>query len=850
MPCFSLRGILERRGGFLLLAGLLGFSTPVSIHPHSLQARLSLAVIDENGRPIPGARVTLERIETGRVWEAETDPVGRAFFSDLPQGTYRVRVQKERFYTATLSEVPLRESEALEIVLTRQRELIEVIEVTPATPALDLTQTTAQATLNMQEILALPTPVPRDLRYALSLLPGVVRDAAGNLHVAGSPARQTLTLLDGFNVTHPITGLFEARVSVDAVREVHVQSSRYSAEYGKSSGGVLQMNTEMGDDRFRFSATDFIPSFQNRKGWHVNNWTPRATFSGPLRKKRAWFYVAPEGEYDATIVEELPRGADRNHAWRVSHLAKAQLNASASHLLTFTLLTHRFRSPYEGLSRFAPREATRQVVHAADVFTLRGQIFRPTGLLLEYGIGAMQFRARERPQGDIPSRLFPEGPRGSFFRTRETRAHRLQGILHLTLPSFFWHGRHEVKVGVDGEQLGAREHVIRRPLTLFREDGTRVREIEFINFPEVRETRVEFSFYGQDRWSFSRRGLLELGLRGDWDSLLRVLRWSPRAAASYLLTARRQTRLTGGIGLFHEVVNWEQLLHPRTGRRRDTFYAADGRPWEDSPLEILFRADARALAPPRALHWSVGLEQQLPARAFLSLEFLQKRGRRGWTYVPLAESEPANSALSWLAASLPPTERPELMAQTSARTRIFQLRDIKRERYDALQVTLRWTFREAYPLLASYVRSRARSNAVFDFTLDTLLFGPQAGGPQPWDTPQRFLLWGWLPLPRRFDLAYAVEWRDGYPFVVINAEHRLVEPPRRRLPAYFSVNLHVERRFRIFGLYWALRLGLNNVTNHPNPSTVNNNVDSTQFLTWGGLERRTVIGRIRLLGRR
>ena len=281
----------------------------------------------------------------------------------------------------------------------------------------------------------------------------------------------------------------------------------------------------------------------------------------------------------------------------------------------------------------------------------------------------------------------------------------------------------------------------------------------------------------------------------------------------------------------------ERLLRPLAGRRWDVFHAADDR--EAESLETIFRANPRALAPPRALTWSLGLERQLSRTLFLSVEFLQKRGYRGWIYVPM--TAPIPPALE-RASSLDPSTMP---------VRLIELRDVKRDRYDALHGTLRWTPRESAALFAAYVRSRARSNAVLDFTPETLVFGSQGGGPLPWDAPNRFLLWGWVPLPERFTLAYTLEWRDGYPFIVVNGEQRIVEPPnRRRLPSYFSLNLHVERRFHLFGLQWALRAGFNNVTNHPNASTVNNNVDSPQFLALGGLQRRAFVGRLRLLGRK
>jgi hypothetical protein len=62
---------------------------------------------------------------------------------------------------------------------------------------------------------------------------------SGQPHIQGADTYQSLTLLDGFNVTQPANGLLLLRVSTDAIRLINVQGSRISAEYGKGSGGVL-----------------------------------------------------------------------------------------------------------------------------------------------------------------------------------------------------------------------------------------------------------------------------------------------------------------------------------------------------------------------------------------------------------------------------------------------------------------------------------------------------------------------------------------------------------------------------------------------------------------------------------
>ena len=96
-----------------------------------------------------------------------------------------------------------------------------------------------------------------------------------------------------------------------------------------------------------------------------------------------------------------------------------------------------------------------------------------------------------------------------------------------------------------------------------------------------------------------------------------------------------------------------------------------------------------------------------------------------------------------------------------------------------------------------------------------------------------------------------LDWRNGFPFSIVDQDQRLVGLPNsQRLPVYFSLNVQVERRFHVLGFLWALRGGFDDITNRQNPSGVNDNIDSPQFLTYGGLQHRAFIGRVRFLGRR
>jgi hypothetical protein len=811
---------------FWVVALLLLFAETSSAEQSANQdegARLSVTVTDENGLAVSSARLLLTHLGTKTTFKGDTDYSGWHEFSGLKPGLYQLQIEKEGFYATVLKDVRVGEVANLGVTLNHQQEFAEVMDVIYSPPAIDPSKTESSQYLNSQQIINLPYPTTRDVRNALPLIPGLLQDATGQVHFNGSASRQIFYQLDGFNISDPANGLLTLRVSADAIRLIEAQGSRYSAEYGKGSGGVLSFTTGMGDDRYRFSATDFVPSFQNRRGLHLNNWTPRATFSGPLSKKRAWFFEAADGEYGLKFITELPRGADRNSAWRLSNLAKVQVNLSQSDILTASFLVNRFHSDHAGLSRFNPLETTLDLSESAYLLALKEQSYLSNRVLAEFGLSVNQFGTDETPLGHLPYVITPEGASGNFFRRKQRHARRIQGIANVILPPVNLRGKHEFKFGVDIDRIAYDQSFDRRPITILREDQTTSRRIAFLGTTGFRKNNLEVSGFAQDRWSLSNRLFLELGLRLDSDEIIHGTAISPRLAASYLLTGDGNTKITAGLGLFADATNLDLVTRPLAGQRIDFFYASDGKTLRREPLLSMFQADVRDSKRPRFLNWSVGLERKLPASVYLQAEFIEKRGSNGFAFTN-GQSQTLN---------------------------LFRLSTSGRDRYDAFQVTLRRAFKGGHFLLASYTRSRARSNAVLDFSIDNPTFSQQAGGPLPWDVPNRLMSWGWLPLVKGFDLAYLVEWRDGFPFSVINQDQQIVGLPNsHRLPAYFSLDAHIERRFRLFGFQWALRVGSNNLTNRNNPTGVNNNIDSPQFLTFGGLQHRTFVGRIRFLGRK
>jgi hypothetical protein len=133
-----------------------------------------------------------------------------------------------------------------------------------------------------------------------------------------------------------------------------------------------------------------------------------------------------------------------------------------------------------------------------------------------------------------------------------------------------------------------------------------------------------------------------------------------------------------------------------------------------------------------------------------------------------------------------------------------------------------------------------------------LLFSPQKSGPLSWDAPNRLLIWGWTPLPVwKFLLSYFFEYRTGFPFNVINQQLQIVGfPGRRRFPDYVSLNLGLEKAFRFRGYAFAARVAAVNVLGRQNPDSVVNNIAASNFLTYGGGQRRAFTLRLRFVGRK
>lgn len=790
-------------------------------------AAIALTTVDENGAPVPGAQAVVEEQGHAGV-RLTTDYAGNAAFFLHANAPYRLHVEKPGFY-ATDVEQPDASERLVRVVLSHEQFVTEQVSVAASTPGIDTTQTSDVLTMNPPEIVNVPYPTSRDIRNLLPFFPGVVQDLTGVTHVAGAETWETLDTLDGFDIRSPVDGALSMRVSADAVRSIDRQATRYPVEFGRATGGVIGLYTGMGDNRFRFNATDFLPSWQDINGIRFDKFVPRLTFSGPIRRGKAWFFDGLEAEYDDTYIRELPEGMNTNHEIRGSNIVRFQANAAPSNILSTGLLFNDLHSPYDGISPLVPQQSTTQRDTIGWLPYVRDQQSFHNGALLDAGFGVLRFRDGYEPHGDAQYDLTPELAHGSYFESQTSRSQRVEGNAVLYLPPRHWAGRHDLKAGIDLDHIGFSESAALAPVDYLRENGSLSRRSTFLSPAPFTRHNAELGAYLEDRWTVRPGLLIEPGLRFDWDEIVRRPLFSPRIAAVLSPpTWEGHTKLSAGVGLYYEHTQLEYLARTFNGARSDTYYESDGETPTGPSLRTTFTADGGSLREARALNWSVEAEQRLPGAVFAKATYMWKRATDGFVYAD----------------------------QTSPTTLYgnFALTNDRTDHDTVASIEARHAFSGGYTLFAAYTRSSARTNAAFDYLPTVSTLGPQQSGPLPWDAPNRVISWGWLPFPmpilrKSWDFVYTADWHTGFPFTAVDADRKVVGAAGGyRFPDFVSLSPGLEWRFHFRGKYFGLRGVMENASDTGDYSTVYNVIGSPLFGTFSVIQGRALTARLRLIG--
>jgi hypothetical protein len=777
---------------------------------------ISGTVEDENRLPVAGVQVTLRfRDRTERI---STNQLGRFRFEGLSAGLHVLDFVKPGFFRLGDREI-LVSSPSTEVTITliREYEIRSQIDVVVSPREIDSGQTAHSEELVAQEIRENPVPGSHSLENALGAIPGVVQDRNGYVHVAGARDEDTLVVLDGFQVNDPATGAFDARINVDSVRTVNVVTGRYGAQYSNAPAGVLALQTDNGDDHWRFGTTNFLPSFNFDRGIHLDNWYPRATVSGPIKKGRAWFSDSLSLQHGFTLVRELPRGRDTSDYWSGDNLFRAQYNVSARHSLQGNLLYNAATTRRSGLAPFAPEPTTIDTRSWRYFISVRDQITLPSGLL-EFGIASDVDRLRRRPQGSETYVITPKGPQGNYFEWFDSDSHRWQGRSNLTLTGHRWRGVHTIQLGLNAEQTRLDQIADRHTVELRRDDGTLVRQGVFTGNSHLSVAEWQGGLYAQDSWQLRSSLVVQAGTRLDWNDFIGKVLPQPRFVVNWLPRGTA-TKLSAGWGTYYQPV-YTSLIAGALDQQRLDILGPPG-----SATLVTSFAHSASSRQPYFETVSAEWQQQWNRHTMTTVHVMDRRQRQGLTYENI---------------SADPTRQ------------MFQLTGSRSDRYQAVDVAFRRSLQSAGEVLVDYTHSRARSNSLFDYSVTEFLLASRADGPMSWDAPHRFISHGSVQT-RLWNLLFShfFEYHTGFPFSAVDSQYRLQGIANGyRYPAYLSVNVAAEKRVGFRGNEWALRMSVINLTGHHNYNAVINNVDAPDFLKFAGGQGRAFVARIRLVGRK
>jgi hypothetical protein len=250
--------------------------TAVTTYAQAPNATISGVVHDQTGAVLPGVSIQVINRETGVVRNAVSDEEGRYRVPALEAGTYAVEGSLTGFRTVVREGVVLTiGSQAVVDLTTEVGQLSESLTVTGDVPLVQTTSAELSGLVGDQEIRDLPLN-GRSYEALAFLQPGVsqftsastgttaiVANGSGaKMSVAATPGDFQSFLLDGTDV-HDHAGFTPGSVArnnlgVDAIREFRVLTQNYSAEYGRTAGGVVSAVTRAGTNSFHGSVFEFF----------------------------------------------------------------------------------------------------------------------------------------------------------------------------------------------------------------------------------------------------------------------------------------------------------------------------------------------------------------------------------------------------------------------------------------------------------------------------------------------------------------------------------------------------------------------------------------------------------------
>src|ERR1700731_153175 len=268
---------------FALLSLLVSLTTLPAFSQVSAESavkgNIAGLVTDPSGAVVSGAKVTLNG-PTGTK-AGTTDGQGGFLFLLLTPGTYSVRVEKQGFKSAELKSISVDTNRTSNLKIALETGTVsETIEV--SANAITVDTTSSAVTTNLNDEFYDKVSVGRNVTGLFYPAPGVVRGGGtgvANPSISGGTGLENQYRADGVNITDTafgglgtfsrVYGSVGTGINLAFVKEVEVKTGGFEPQYGKTTGGIVQIVTKSGTNQYHGAITGFLAP-QGREADHLN----------------------------------------------------------------------------------------------------------------------------------------------------------------------------------------------------------------------------------------------------------------------------------------------------------------------------------------------------------------------------------------------------------------------------------------------------------------------------------------------------------------------------------------------------------------------------------------------------
>ncbi|MFS2318384.1 carboxypeptidase regulatory-like domain-containing protein [Maricaulis sp. D1M11] len=632
--------------------------TPAAFAQSYTTGAVTGSVSDQMGQPLAGATVTVVSTARGTTRSIVTGADGEFVMGRLPLGEFTITVESPGFQTISDDSLVVRVGTTAEVNFVMESgETTEVITVTGSAIQSNVFAVGETGlTIDVDEIFE-QVPVGRDITSLTLLAPGTTRadSAFGGTSIAGSSAGENVFYINGLNVTNFRNFVGASTIPFEFYETVEVKTGGYQAEFGRSTGGVINAVTRSGSNELEYGFNIFYAPDELRDD--VPDTTTSANYldqststdmdfyvSGPLVNDRVFFYGLYSPRFRETVnvgsqSERMSVYRDDSPFWGV----QLDANLFEGHTLAFTA----FSDKREGVtttydvtfdedggiaSQFNPREATSY--RGGDVYILNYTGALTDWLTMSVTAGSQSFDQTSLSSADELPAVYnyttgvgftPVGDWASFSIQEGSDQRELIRVDFDTNFSFF--GDHSVRFGVDREDLTASAFTINSggayylyadaPYCENAGGPTGEACVRWRDYSSGGDfNTIQTAFYIQDAWQVTDQLTLNLGLRretfdnrnAEGETFVEIAdQLAPRIAASYDVFGDGELEVYGSWGRYHlpvatntniRMAGAETYIHRyyEYDGRSDTYVPNTvGEPWRTSVLGDGTVPDTRSL---------------------------------------------------------------------------------------------------------------------------------------------------------------------------------------------------------------------------------------------------------------